>query len=758
MNANNSTVAMRWRWSIRRNGLRLAIAAVLASGVLTPSSPAQSAAGIGITGVYNGTYTGGMGRRTLKLALQTADKGTLTGVFTFYLPPTSHDQAYSFILTGKFDVASGKFTLEPVRWQTQAPGYSMVGLAGTFDPRTGRVAGNLTAGMRGPFEATRDAAESANVAHLVPTLEEVNPSLPVSKTPPAPEQVAAASLTGVYNGTYVCTRVPLKVKLSLVATPDGSVTGFFIVDPPPDSGGRFIYKLNGRFAWGVHGFNVKAVPWGPPAPSDCSMRQVIGQFSTGSDMISGVIDNPSRSDFHLTRDKAESPTEIALALQSEPAPTAQASTPPPSPAAPVTEQSAATSRAVVLICRYGPGGLTGLPVPDRAAASGKAAVNDGDWIARLTQRLKEHAQERKWDILAPYVSEDHSCASINVALPYKFDSSNAVAAVASIWKLTGEIPTPAGLRINSIYASPPPSVAQVALAKAQDERVVALRAAPPAQLASKYLVRKSKAYWDAYRTDLIRQIFDGGFGSDVDDIVQFRILFCSYVEMFSENCRADLLAHHESVTITQTKVTVDQHGNVTGSEIRQSYTVEVDSRFVPKYRQFAESLSSSSSPEIRAGAFGIALGRVSLDSYFAPGLDMMKFFATEKCQSAAMRQLGENLLRGATGQLSLQQVGEKIAGAAAETDKDLPPGRYARFVDGCNGFYRDPANARLAGLHSSAWCQCLGEKYQHQMSRDEEYYYANDFEKRFLDEIAEPKQRTDPNWTRLHPACDGCRQ
>lgn len=98
------------------------------------AAPAQVAGGSGITGVYNGTYTGGMGWRTLKLALQTADKGPLTGVFTFYLPPTSHDQAYSFILTGKF-------TLKPMRWQTQAPGYSMVGLAGTFDPRTGTGGG-----------------------------------------------------------------------------------------------------------------------------------------------------------------------------------------------------------------------------------------------------------------------------------------------------------------------------------------------------------------------------------------------------------------------------------------------------------------------------------------------------------------------------------------------------------------------------------------------------------------------------------------
>ena len=60
-----------------------------------------------------------------------------------------------------------------------------------------------------------------------------------------------------------------------------------------------------------------------------------------------------------------------------------------------------------------------------------------------------------------------------------------------------------------------------------------------------------------------------------------------------------------------------------------------------------------------------------------------------------MRQLNENFLRGATGEPSLQQADGKIDGAAAETDKDLPPGRFARFVDGANAFYRDPANAKL---------------------------------------------------------------
>ena len=95
---------------------------------------------------------------------------------------------------------------------------------------------------------------------------------------------------------------------------------------------------------------------------------------------------------------------------------------------------------------------------------------------------------------------------------------------------------------------------------------------------------------------------------------------------------------------------------------------------------------------------------------------MGKFFATETGSSAAMRQLGENLLRGATGERSLQDVGGTIAGAAAETDKSLPPGRFTHLVDACNAWLRDPANAKYRTGNDTAYCQCLGEKEESVMT------------------------------------------
>jgi hypothetical protein len=43
------------------------------------------------------------------------------------------------------------------------------------------------------------------------------------------------------------------------------------------------------------------------------------------------------------------------------------------------------------------------------------------------------------------------------------------------------------------------------------------------------------------------------------------------------------------------------------------------------------------------------------------------------------------------------------------------------------------------------------------MTREEEYYYANDFKARFFDQIMQPKESgTDPEWPLLHPVVEEC--
>ena len=581
----NRLTAIAFRWSIP---------AVFAFWVFAPSAQAQSGAATAINGVYNGHYTCAQGPRTPKLSLLASGNGLLTGVFTLYVPPTSHTLAFGYSWSGTFDAASGKFKLNPIKWETPPPGnYVMAGMDGAFDSSTGRVAGKITYEGCGALQARRAQAESANIATVIAPQKAALAARPVPQTAAATAQTPAPSITGVYRGTCTCARGAVNLKLSLIAAPDGSITGFLIFDLPSDLGSRSPYGLNGRYAWAPRPFLLTPVAWGTPDPPDYSMARLNGANVPGSDVISGRVVSSSCSDFYATRDKAESPTSIAMAAQREPA----------------------------------------------------TATNG--------------------------------------------------------------------------------------------------------------LVRKSKAYWDAYRTDIIRQVFDGGFGSDADSDAQFRILFTSYVEMFSKSCRAYLPAHHEAVTIPQVTAKRNRYGNVVSQQRGQSATVEVDSRFAPNYREYGESLTSSR--QGLAGAVGTMSGRVSPSANLAPGLDMDKFFERETCQSAAMRQLGENLLRAATGEPSLQDVGATIVGASAETDKSLPQVRFARFVDGCNAFYHDPANSKYSVSHAGDWCKCLSEQYRNVMTPDDEYFYANDYGHRFWGEIAQPKAHsTDPAWPRLHPAVDKC--
>lgn len=169
----NRLAAIAFRWSI---------SAVFTLWLFAANAEAQSAA-TAINGVYNGSYTCALGPRALKLSLLASGKGSLTGVFTFYLPPTSHTQAFSYSMSGTFDAASGKFKLNPVKWEVPPPGsYSMVGMDGAFDPGTGQVAGRITNGSCGAFQATRDQAESANMTSIIAPQKVAGAAQPPPKT------------------------------------------------------------------------------------------------------------------------------------------------------------------------------------------------------------------------------------------------------------------------------------------------------------------------------------------------------------------------------------------------------------------------------------------------------------------------------------------------------------------------------------------------------------------------------------------------
>jgi hypothetical protein len=449
--------------------LRLSIPATLTIFIFGSNAPAQGPSNALISGVYNGSYTCAQGPRTLKLVLQASGNGSLAGIFTFYVPPTPQGRAFSYSLNGTFDATSGRFRLNPVQWVTPQPGsYSMVGMDGTFDSRTGQVSGKITLARCGPFQATRNPVESANSTGILSPQGVARSGLQTPQT--AATATQATSITGVYNGTVTCIGGTANLKLSLSADPNGIVTGFAILDLPPNlppgPGSRATYKLTGKFNWTGHTYLFTPAPWGPQPPSGYTMGQLHGAYYPSSDMLAGQVYGQHCSDFHTNRTKSETPEAIAAALQKEP-----------------------------------------------------------------------------------------------VAIPV--------------------VPHPAAVEAK---IPPPTSVA------------------PPG------LVRKSRAYWGAYHTDILRQVFDGGFGANVDSDKQFQLLFNGYVDDYSKTCRAYLPAQHVTVGITQVAEKRDRNGNVLSQQELQSGKVEADSRFAETYRAYAESLTSST--QTLAGAVGIMSGRV----------------------------------------------------------------------------------------------------------------------------------------------------
>jgi hypothetical protein len=104
--------------------------------------------------------------------------------------------------------------------------------------------------------------------------------------------------------------------------------------------------------------------------------------------------------------------------------------------------------------------------------------------------------------------------------------------------------------------------------------------------------------------------------------------------------------------------------------------------------------------------------------------------------------------------------GQKQAQRQAQVANAAPAGGFVRFKDGCNAFYRDPANARLSMSDAPGWCACLSEQYRNLMTPEEEAKYANDYGRLFHAGIAQPwgygLSKSDPAWPRLHPAVDQC--
>jgi hypothetical protein len=112
-----------------------------------------------LTGVYNGKYTCGQGTTNLKLSLTVSPAGDISGLFTFYLPPGTQKQGYTYSLHGQYNPQTAKIALTPVRWETEHPAnFIMVGMNRTFG--SNELTGTITGGACSTFNVERSQAES----------------------------------------------------------------------------------------------------------------------------------------------------------------------------------------------------------------------------------------------------------------------------------------------------------------------------------------------------------------------------------------------------------------------------------------------------------------------------------------------------------------------------------------------------------------------------------------------------------------------
>jgi hypothetical protein len=776
-----------------------------------------------------------------KLTLTLQDNGTFSGAFTLYVPDGSATNAYTCDIKGRYIAANRMVQVIRGKWETAPPsGIDMLGMNGVFDPDGGNGAGAISGRMRArpapKFEAIRDAAESAKVASATADKKAAEPppaakpAAPAAPTTRAPGTfIPPTEIDGVYVGTYGSNpddKVPAKLYVKYInnGSVNGILDGLFTFDVPPSAGAKpitYTYKLSGSYATGSIGLG-SAKPVGTPPPSAYAVKQIYAEFDrtpyrkapNGQLVFDFIPDqitakvigvrNIAINKLEAKRDKDESAkVDNLMAAAEASAVSAVSTTTAPAAAAPAIARGARVVLPTIVGVFNGTYTRDNEPPtkfkltithPPNSDLAGMATIYlpTDSGAKAYTYSLKGaldgrgmfHLLVYDWETTPPkdfknfkgmgFNGEFRSNVNQNTARIISAPTSGLASFVVPKFEATWDATESQDIR-GAIAAQK--AVGDADRAVAVKAQVDVLKNAQPKQLASKDLVRKSKAYWDNYQSDFIREVFDGGFGSDVDDDPVFKTMFTEYVDEFSQNCSAYLPADHKTVTIT---TVTSRGGRVIDTK---SKTVDIDPRFVAKYAEFSgvdPAPGSDQEKEETAKTIAIAgriLGRSGPSHGTSPrdaiailallrahGIfvvrDMDKFFATEvkaAGPSAAVRQMGENLLRGAAGEPSLQEAGAKIDGAAAETDKDLPPGRYARFIDGANAFYRerakaDPIRYGHSSSHDTAFCEVLAARYQNVMTREEEYYYANDFQARFFNQIMQPRANcTDPAWPRLHP-------
>ncbi|HEX3747877.1 MAG TPA: hypothetical protein VHW09_28275 [Bryobacteraceae bacterium] len=124
----------------------------------------------------------------------------ITAAMTLHFHSANGIEAVGYRLTGSFDQKTGRFHFQPEPWTTRHPAaLEALGIEGTFDPATGRVAAKMLSGKC-------DAVEMVPPGEKLPPLTDASPAPPIPRDPKRPETLPGA--TNVTNYLDVASYSP----------------------------------------------------------------------------------------------------------------------------------------------------------------------------------------------------------------------------------------------------------------------------------------------------------------------------------------------------------------------------------------------------------------------------------------------------------------------------------------------------------------------------------------------------------------------
>jgi uncharacterized protein with FMN-binding domain len=508
------------------------IAAKMAAKAFSPTA---------INGVYIGTYQGSDGNKKLKFSIKSTDAGSLTGLFTFELP-RKPGSFITYKLTGKYvagateyGVGSSPFqftTIEPVGSAAQDALDASKAKAvhvGIIGP--GSINGSLTGSNPGSgeftcgrFNATKDPTESADLDKVM-AAQASGAGVASTAAPAAP--VVRPSYEGIYNGTYAGKQGPTKFKLTLWTKQENRGTGGALVNS--NIAGVLTFYLSegsstNAYTCELTGFYIPAhdtqpdriqlgrTKWETQPPRDLLFEAgMVGVFDpdggNGAGQFSGYMSDASSSKFQSLRDVAESANLASARLANNLRPSIEGVF-----NGTYTREKEPPTK-FKLTMTYPPGGGGGGSANLAGVATIYLAIDSGTKAYTYSLQGAEDGygnfelKVSDWETISPKDFRDframgfngrfvpdmtqNTARIISVQQASRSDVTFFVPKFEATWD-----PTESADIKSTIAAQKAVDAADYAAAmKARDE---AVRNAPPKQLASKDLVRKSRAYWDGY--------------------------------------------------------------------------------------------------------------------------------------------------------------------------------------------------------------------------------------------------------------------